>query len=313
MSLCTPGTLQFGIQLPVQAQSKTFAQPWEADADHETIVAIAQAADRLGYLYVGVCDHPVIEKRREDWEGTTWYDPIVTLSYLAAVTERIHLLTHVLVLPLRHPLMVAKSASTLDALSGGRLILGVGAGYAKGEFDALGANHAERHRITNDSVTVLKAAFAEEFPVATTSSFTLDGSLGARPRPAREGGPPIWVGGSSPAALRRAATSADGWIPQGQRLEEALPMIAQLQELRQESGQPPLDIGVYADVHVGNDVTHRSTIHGSPDQIAETFAKHLDAGVGHVMVRFRSTSPDDLEDQLARFATEVAPHVRDAR
>lgn len=313
MSVCTPDTLEFGIQLPVQAQSKTFAQPWEAGADHEAIVAIAQAADRLGYLYVGVCDHPVIEKSREDWEGTTWYDPVVTLSYVAALTQRIHLLTHVLVLPLRHPLLVAKSASTLDALSGGRLILGVGAGYAKGEFEALGANHEQRHQFTDDAVRVLKAALAEEFPVVHTPSFTLDGSLGARPRPARPGGPPIWVGGSSPRALRRAASSADGWIPQGQTIDDALPMITQLRQLRQDSGQPPMEVGVYADVRVASDDSHRSPTHGSPAKIAAAFAQHQAAGINHVMVRFRSTGPADLEDQLSRFATEVVPQVRDVR
>lgn len=312
MTIRTAAGLAFGIQLPVQAQSKTFVQAWEPDADHHDLVAIAKAADAAGYFYAGVCDHPVIAKRRESWEGTTWFDPLVTLSYLAAETTSIHLLTHVLVLPLRHPLLMAKAASTLDLLSGGRLILGVGAGYAKEEFDAVGADHERRHALTDDAIAVLKAAFAAEFPVVTTPSTTLDGSLGARPRPARAGGPPIWVGGSSPRALRRASSLGDGWLPQGESLEQALPLIARVGDLRAAAGSAPLDIGVYADVRVGADDLG-AAISGTPQQVAEAFAEHRAAGVTHVLIRFASRSRADLEDQLALFAAEVVPQIGASR
>ncbi len=308
MRICEPGRLEFGIQLPVQAQSKTFVQPWEAAAGPEAIVSVAKTADRAGYFYVGVCDHPVIAKRRRGWEGTTWFDPIVTLSYLAAETVRINLLTHILVLPLRHPLLVAKAASTLDALSGGRVILGVGAGYALEEFEALGADHENRHALTDDAISVLKASFAQEFPTVTTPSLTLDGELGARPRPERPGGPPIWAGGSSPRALRRAAQLGDGWLPQGESLEQAFAMIEKVRELSDRAGREIPDIGVYADVRVGGDADE-APISGTPEQVAQAFEKHAAAGVGHVLLRFVSHSQADLEEQLELFATEVRPRI----
>ncbi|HEX8802755.1 MAG TPA: LLM class flavin-dependent oxidoreductase, partial [Acidimicrobiales bacterium] len=132
------GQVAFGMQLPVQAQSHLFAEAWEASAGVTELVDTARVAEHAGFLYVAVCDHVAIPKEAAVTMTTTWYDCITTLSYLAAVTSRIRLLSHVSVLPYGHPLRVAKQWSTLDALSGGRTILGVGAGHVAGEFSALG-------------------------------------------------------------------------------------------------------------------------------------------------------------------------------
>src|SRR5207244_2722919 len=123
-----------------------------------------------------------------------------TLSYLAAVTERVRLLSHVYVLPYRHPLLVAKAWATLDALSGGRAVLGVGVGHVEDEFAALGVPFAERGRLLDEGIDAVRAALADE--------------CGARPRPVQDA-LPIWVGGSSRPAMRRAAERGDGWLPQG--------------------------------------------------------------------------------------------------
>ena len=299
-------SLSFGLQLPVQAQSRTFAEKWEHDADVEDMLAVARTADRLGYRYLAVCDHPVIGAHRVDWEGTTWFDPMTTLAYIAAVTKQIRLLTHVLVLPLRHPLLVAKAASTLDVLSGGRLLLGVGAGYAADEFAAVGADHANRGRVTDDAIVALRAAFTDEFPEVRTETFTFDGSLGARPRPVQPGGPPVWVGGSSERALSRAARLADGWFPQGEPLQKARPMIDRVRELRSQTDRGPIEIGVYAHVRIGTDGPP-ARISGKPGDVAAAFEGHQRAGVDHVQVRFASTSRADLEEQLETFAADVLP------
>ena len=119
------GRLVYGMQLPIQSQSTRYVQPWETDAGIDELVAVARACDRAGFFYVGVCDHVAIPRPHDESMSTTWWDTTTTLGYLAAVTEHTHLLSHVYVLPYRHPLVAAKAWATLDAASKGRAILGV--------------------------------------------------------------------------------------------------------------------------------------------------------------------------------------------
>ncbi len=137
--------------------------------------------------------------------STTWFNPVATLGFLAAVTTNTRLLTNIYVAPFRHPLDTAKAFATLDTLSNGRVILGVGAGHVPGEFEALGVPFAERGRLLNEAIDGVKESWAAEFV----------GDVGLKPRPVQQPRPPIWVGGSKPPALRRVAERADGWIPQG--------------------------------------------------------------------------------------------------
>src|SRR5258708_26113285 len=117
------------MQLAIQAQSMTFVEDWERDAGPDELVAITRAAEEAGFFYVAVCDHVSVPERLASTMGTTWYDPISTLGLLAGVTSRIRLMSHVWVLPYRHPLFSAKVFATLDHLSKGRVIVGVGAGH----------------------------------------------------------------------------------------------------------------------------------------------------------------------------------------
>src|SRR4051794_14066483 len=194
--------LTFGIQLPIQSQSTYFAEPWEADAGAAELAEIARVCDEHGFGYVAVCDHIAIPRDRAEAMRTTWYDTVATLSWLAGITEQVRLLSHVYVPAYRHPLATAKAFSTLDELSGGRAVLGVGAGHVEAEFDALGISFAERGRLTDEAIDQIRAAFADEWGA---------GELGQRPRPVQAGGPPIWGGGSSPPAPRRAAARGGGW------------------------------------------------------------------------------------------------------
>ncbi|HEX5945931.1 MAG TPA: LLM class flavin-dependent oxidoreductase, partial [Acidimicrobiales bacterium] len=132
------GQVAWGLQLPIQAQSTIFVEPWEATATTDDLVAVAQAADRAGALYVGVCEHVAIPKPHDETMGATWYHPFTTLGFLAGVTTSVRLLSHVVALPYHHPLEVAKAFTTLDRLSGGRAIVGVGAGHVEAEFALLG-------------------------------------------------------------------------------------------------------------------------------------------------------------------------------
>src|SRR5438874_1528092 len=116
-----PGRLSYGMQLPVQAQSKTIAQPWETGCGREALAAIARKADEAGFWYVGVCDHIAIPRAVAPRMTTTWFETVATLGWLSAITSNVRLLSQVLVTAYRHPLVTAKAFMTLDELSGGRV------------------------------------------------------------------------------------------------------------------------------------------------------------------------------------------------
>src|SRR5207249_4553990 len=182
------------MQLPIVAQSPIFAQPWEAGAGTPDVVRIAEACDRAGFFYLAVSDHICIPRERALAMSIVWFDPVATLGFLAAATRQVRLLSYVYVLPYRHPLATAKSFATLDALSGGRVILGVGAGHLEGEFAALGVPFAGRGRRVDEAIDLLAAALTDEFPDHDGPTWTVH-DLGLRPRPVQRPRPPIWVGG----------------------------------------------------------------------------------------------------------------------
>ncbi|MFI1965709.1 TIGR03619 family F420-dependent LLM class oxidoreductase [Streptomyces pathocidini] len=315
MQILPEGRLEYGIQLPVQSQSTLYAEAWEAAAGPAEIARIARAADRLGYLYVACCDHVAIPRRLAAAMGTTWYDPVATLAYLAGVTERVRLLSHVAVVGLRHPLATAKQYATLDRLSGGRLILGVGAGHVQEEFEALGVDFAARGSVLDEAVDALKAALGpDEFPEFEGERFSFAG-LGQRPRPVQAPRPPVWIGGSSLAAVRRAAVRGDGWLPQGDPRDRLPAQLARLRELREEAGvEEPIAVGAIAEpLYVGDPgwEVGRRTLTGKPDRLAESLREYAAIGVHQIQVRFRSRDAGELLDQMAAFAADIAPHLND--
>lgn len=309
-SIIPEGNLAYGMALQVQSKSKTFREDWEVDADSSAIAALARQADASGFFYVAVSDHVAVTKPMDEHMQTTWYDTIATLGWLAGITEHVHLLSHVYVLSYRHPLHTAKSFMTLDELSGGRAILGVGVGHLQGEFELLGANYAERGAATDDAIDVIRAAFTDEYPDITTDRYghIADAGLAPRPRQARI---PIWVGGSSKPALRRAAARGDGWLPQGTPHDEMPAQIALLLEHRKQTlGEEPIDLGAITNVmyvgEAGWDVGGR-TLRGSPEFIAERLNAFGAMGVSHLQVRFRSRDLQEQLDQMAAFGADVAP------
>lgn len=308
--LIPAGRLAVGLQLPIQAQSKVFAEPWEAAAGLEDIIAIATAADQLGFFYLGVCDHIAVPRERAATMGTTWYDTMTTLGFLAGITRRIRLLTHIYVAPLRHPLQLAKAMTTLDVLSGGRAIAGVGAGHVPEEFALTGADFTRRGKLLDDAIDVYRAAMADEFPQHDGEAVSVH-DMGVAPRPVQPGGPPVWVGGSSAAALRRAGERGDGWIPQGTPRDRMPEQIAQVRNHRRERhGDAPIDLGAMAEpVYIGQPSweTGRYTLTGSAGEHAEHIAAFGAMGVSHVQVKFRSRSAAELLDQMAAFAADVMP------
>ncbi|KUN80179.1 LLM class F420-dependent oxidoreductase [Streptomyces griseoruber] len=302
------------MQLPVQSQSAMFAEPWEADAGPADLVEIARAADRAGFAYVACCDHVAIPRRLADAMSTVWYDPVATLAHLAAVTERVRLLSHVAVVGLRHPLVTAKQYATLDALSGGRLILGVGAGHVREEFEALGGDFERRGAVLDETLDALRAALGEEeFPVHHGKRYDFEG-LGQRPRPA-QARVPLWVGGSSPAAVRRAALKGDGWLPQGDPRDRLPAQIERIRRLREQAAvQEPFVVGAITEpLYVGAPAwdVGRRTLTGPPEVLAESLRAYPAMGVDQIQVRFRCRSRTELTDQISEFGAEVGPLLKE--
>ncbi len=310
----SPGdrSLLYGMQLPVQSQSTLYAEGWEAAAGPDDLIEIARTADRSGFAYLASCDHVAIPRRLAAAMSTVWYDPVATLAFLAAATERVRLLSHVAVVGLRHPLVTAKQYATLDHLSSGRLILGVGAGHVPEEFEVLGADFERRGFVLDETIDALRSALGrDEFPEHHGKLYDFEG-LGQRPRPAQVR-VPVWVGGSSPAAVRRAAVKGDGWLPQGDPRDRLPEQIARLKRLREEAGiaEPAVVGAITEPLYVGDpgwDVGRR-TLAGRPEALAESLRAYRAMGVHQIQVRFRSRSRSELTDQMAAFGAEVAPHL----
>jgi probable F420-dependent oxidoreductase len=291
------GSVVFGIQLPVQAQSTYFVEPWELAAGPAEVAAVAQAADRAGFFYVGVCDHVAIPDDLAPRMSAVWWDTIATLGWLAGLTTKTRLLSSVFNLTYRHPLVSAKSFATLDYLSHGRALIGVGAGHVEKEFAALGIDFASRGRQLDQGLEVLDEALR---------TGVVDG-MELQPRAVQQPRPPIWVGGSAPAAIRRAARLADGWLPQGTPLDQ---MPESVDLYRKERGDDSGDIGAISEwLYVGEpqwDV-NRPCVSGSPEQLADNLNRWAAVGVNHLQVRFPSRGAEELVEQVSAFGEQVGP------
>jgi probable F420-dependent oxidoreductase len=317
VSVLPPGRLVHAMQLPVQSQPSVAREPWESSAGPDELVAIARKADETGFAYLAVSDHVVVDRRPpSDRMGPGWYDTIATLAYLAAITSHVRLLSSIAVIGYRHPLVTAKQWTTLDRLSGGRAILGVGVGWIESEFGVLGASYSGRGALADEAIDVVRACFLAEYPVVSTPTWSLDGNFGVAPRPVQSP-VPIWIGGRGKPALRRVAERGDGWIPQGTPRSEIAAEIAYIEAHRARVGRSSeaIDYGyVSGPMYVGTppfDVSDRPTISGSPSEVAASMRALGDLGINHVQVRFRSRTCAEFLDQMDAFAADVVPLLND--
>jgi len=272
---------------------------WLGDAPAETVVALARAADELGFAFVTAQDHSVAPRQwAADGGGQTWFEPFVVLSYAAAVTKRVRLLTDVVIVPYRSPFQIAKISASLDQLSGGRVILGLGAGYLEEEFRILGASFPDRGDRTDDAIEVLKRSWTEEWVDVSTPYFEAK-DVSISPRPVQRPRPPIWIGGNSWRALRRAVEHADGWSPfrgDADRIREAM---RRARDLGLEPGRPfdiamPMRRGVHKPDH-SLDV----------DSILRRAEEYADAGVTFIKVGFRAETPREYVSKMEAFSRDV--------
>ena len=204
----------------------------------DSLLRWTQFAEAVGYHLVMISDHVAVTADVDEVYPAPFYDPLITLSWLAGTTSKIKLGTTVLIIPYRNPLLVARMAANLDQVSGGRLILGVGADWAEQEFEALGVPFHQRGAITDDYLAAIKALWTNDI-ASYHGRFVSFDAVRTGPRPAQSPHPPIWVGGESDAALRRAVQFGDAWHPIGFRIDwmrdTALP---RLRDIAESAGRP---------------------------------------------------------------------------
>jgi probable F420-dependent oxidoreductase len=265
---------------------------------------VAARAEGLGYDSIWAGDHisyrnPIL-------------DVVVALSTFAAVTRTITLGAGIVLLPLRHPSVVAKEFSSLDYASGGRVILGVGVGGESGpDFDAVGVSPRERGARTDEAMRALRVLFGEP-PASFAGRFFSFAGISIEPRAAQPDGPPLWVGGRSPAAIRRAATLGDGWIPIWVSAERFRKGRAELPEGVVAAVTLPAHVGgrrrLYEHLRArysgefGQHVVDRYCVAGTPEECVARVREYIDAGARHVV--FNILELDDAERlmEIARAA-----------
>ena len=261
----------------------------------DSLAGWTQLAETLGYHFVMISDHVAMTPDVVARYPAPFYDPFVTLAWLARVTQRVELGTTVVILPYRHPLYTARLAANLDRLSGGRFIFGVGVGWATQEFAALGVPFERRGAMSNDYLAAIKAAWTSD-PASYTGPFVSFRDVRTGPRPLRSPHPPIWVGGASDAALRRAVRLGDAWHPIRARVpwlrDTGLP---RLREIAEKESRPVPALCPRIRLHVTASKLaddQRMAGEGSLDQVQADLEALARLGASHVLL---DTYTDDAE------------------
>lgn len=276
------------------------------------VAEIARTAEAAGFTAVFVTDHPAPPARWIAGGGHHTLDPLLTLGTAAAATTTLRLQTNLYVPAYRHPLLSAKTVATLDVLSGGRLILGVGAGYLEDEFAAVRADFAGRNDALDEAIRTMRAAwFGEPVPGPTGDVLSL-------PRPVQPDGPPIWIGGNSRRAIRRVVELGDGWVPMPspakaagalrtpglESVDELAARIALLRDLASEAGRSdPIDV---AFMPAGLDMFARAA--PPPQRVVDEMGRLAEVGVTWATVTLPGDTRADLLRQVESFGTDVLPH-----
>src|SRR5690625_807585 len=213
-----------GIGSPVVTRHPATASGWESDAGIAELAAIAETADRLGLHHMTCSEHVAVPAGVAAERGGTYWDPLATFGFLAARTSRLRLVTQVLVLGFHHPLGLAKRYGTLDTVSGGRLVLGLGVGSLREEFDLLGEPFSGRGARADEAIVALRAAMGTTSPAHSGEHYAF-ADVVVDPTTA-QAQVPLWIGGRSARSLRRAVELGDGWVPFGLPLRELTEMLA---------------------------------------------------------------------------------------
>ena len=298
--------MQFGIWIP---NCRHLATP-------EIIRHTAVRAEQLGYDSVWVSDHVVVPNAYLDRFCAGIYDPLITLAVAAGATSRVRLGTTVLIVPYRNPVVTAKMVSSLDALSGGRVVLGIGAGWVAEESAILGVPFAERGPMTDEYLAAMRELWTNPAP-SFSGKYTQFSALHFEPKPVQKPHPPIWVGGKGRASLRRAAEIGAAWHPINRSVEElnaGRAVIGRLCEARGRTVPPALTLRNATCVSragrpVPTSVHGGSLLAGEPAALVDQIRELGTAGVEHLVLEFLAADGADLDEQIALFAERVRPQL----
>jgi len=298
--------MDLGVFLPVSGRA----------ASRDTLATDARRAEELGFSTVWAADRVVmpwsISTEYPYAEGSAFIVPpdrpflecLTVLAYLAGVTERIRLGTSVVVMNFRHPLHWLRQATSVDRLSGGRLILGVGIGWMKEEFDAMGAEFDARGRVGNEQLEILRSLLTEEH-VSYRGAFYDFEDIAFHPK--AEGDLPIWVGGEGRPAQRRAGRYGDSWFPYFVRItpEELASKYELVLATGAENGRS-VGLSCCLPVEITDDPVpqERDRLRGTRAQVGEALTAFSEIGVSHVALQFMAPRYPDRVSQIERFVAE---------
>lgn len=251
---------------------------------------------------------------KTDPMGQDVLEPVTSLSFVAGQTRRIKLGFSVLILPFRHPVLNAKMVTTLDVLSGGRVIFGAGLGWMPEEFEAMGAEFKKRGRVTDEHLHMFKDLCTQEIASYRGSHSGISGKT-FFPKPVQQPHPPIWIGGSSRAAMRRAARLGDAWFPISIGIEQFAAEVPVLRRMCEDYERPAGSVQVALalslrldDRQVGPD-GDRAPLSGSSAEILDDLRRYQDAGLDYLVFSMQSRDWRYTEESIRRFATEIASAV----
>ena len=275
--------MRIGIVPPVLVQHPLTRADWERGAGIGEVSRIAETADRLGYHHLTCSEHVAIPRNVAAERGATYWDPLSTLGFLAARTRQIRLATQVLVLGYHHPLEIAKRYGTLDQLSAGRVILGLGVGSLREEFELIGAQFEGRGALADDAIGALRAALSQSIPSYHGEHYSFDDFV-VEPH-AAQARVPLWIGGRTQRSLRRAVEYGDGWVPFGLGMDEVATMVA----------KSDLPAGLDVVLNPGRALDPLD----SPDKTRHALDRAGAAGATLLGVNLRADSVDHYCEQLA--------------
>ena len=302
--------MKFGLGTPALILYPPVVSPWEATATGADILRVARKADELGYDWMVVPEHIFIPNEMLEIMGPRYPEAMTAAAVLAGATQRINILTYILVLPYRDPVILAKQIATLDFLSNGRFMLGTASGHMEREFDVLKVPYKERGARTDEYLRVMKELWTNDHP-SFQGRFVQFDNIVFEPKPVQKPHPPVLIGGNSAPAMRRAAT-CDGWLPwlvSRKQLPEKLDQIRQLPGYK----EPFQVIMPLAQLNV-EDYTHRelgkTKAPRSRDEVIEEIGLLREAGATATQVAPpRTRSVEQYLEWTEWFARDVRPAV----
>lgn len=301
--------MKFGICLPHYGKTISL----------DELRITAQRAEALGFHSVWVSDHIVTPSHLLPSIGPTFYDAFVVLTYAAAFTQRVKLGSTIIVVPYRNPLVVAKMVATLDVLSNGRVIFGVGVGGAPDEFEALGVPSHQRGRRTDEYLRLMIALWTQD-PTTFNGRYFSFTDVRFQPKPQQTPHPPIWVGGRSEAALRRAVALGEAWHPTAMPLLSLRERMAQLRLLAEEAGHTssPM-VTVHQSIRLAREHegghplsdSERRLGQGTPSQLRKDIHHYREMGIPIIVCNFAAPNVQELWRTMETFAAEVMAYFSD--